>query len=266
MNLFKKGNITNEKPKTTKVSAPVTFPQAPKKAATGAVTPTGASVLIDLEKRARTVTVCLEKKNVSSLVAEVKLVLDSTGSMGRMYSSGAVQKAIERLVPLAMQFDDNGEMEVYTFAQNCIERPTITKDNLAGYTGRELRGCVGGGTYYAPAIKAIIDEAKAGNLQYPAFVMFVTDGENFDQKETEKMLREASKYDIYFQFVGIGQERFSFLKSLDDLSGRKFDNAGFIAVKDMDRMTDEKLYDAIIDEFVDAYKAGVFSTGNLKTK
>lgn len=268
MNFFKKDKIITEDVQEVEVDYIGGTKGAPKapETAPSAVTPKGSTVQINLEKRARTVTICLEKKNVSSLTAEVKLIMDATGSMYSLYRTGAVQEVIERLVPLALQFDDNGEMETYTFAERCTQRKTITKNNLGGYVNRDLKDAIGGGTYYAPAINKIVAEAKAGDLSFPAFVMFITDGDNFDEEETKKALREASKYDIYFQFVGIGEGKFTFLKSLDNLSGRRFDNAGFIKSRDLSRMSDEKLYSEITEEFIDAYKGGKFSTGKIELK
>ena len=51
------------------------------------------------------------------------------------------------------------------------------------------------------------------------------------------------------QFVGIGKDDFPFLHKLDELSGRFIDNAGFIAVNDIDAIKDAELYDRLLNEF-----------------
>jgi hypothetical protein len=54
------------------------------------------------------------------------------------------------------------------------------------------------------------------------------------------------------QFVGIGNgSSFKYLKSLDDMPGRKHDNTGFIAVKDMNKMDDQQLYTEMLRQYND---------------
>ena len=41
------------------------------------------------------------------------------------------------------------------------------------------------------------------------------------------------------------------LRSLDNMKGRKYDNTGFTAVKDMNSMSDEELYTEILRQYKD---------------
>ena len=87
--------------------------------------------------------------------------------------------------------------------------------------------------------------------EIPAFVIFITDGDNSDHRETDDIVRELSKYNIFVQFIGIGDDNFSYLKKLDKLDGREADNTGFTSVEDMDKMTDEELYTEILRQYKD---------------
>jgi len=60
---------------------------------------------------------------------------------------------------------------------------------------------------------------------------------------------EASKYPIFWQFVGIGKSSFDFLEKLDNLKGRVVDNANFFAVNDINAITDQELYQRMLTEF-----------------
>lgn len=62
-----------------------------------------------------------KEKNIdlSNHRARVFVVLDRSGSMGHLYRNGAVQDVLTRLLPLALRFDDNGELEVYVFNREC---------------------------------------------------------------------------------------------------------------------------------------------------
>lgn len=70
-----------------------------------------------------------------------------------------------------------------------------------------------------------------------------------DHDKTDRIVRELSNYNLFVQFIGIGNERFSYLRSLDNLSGRTHDNTGFISVKDMNQMDDEQLYTEILRQY-----------------
>ena len=107
-----------------------------------------------------------------------------------------------------------------------------------------------GGTNYAPVLKDIAKYYKKKS-DVPAFIIYITDGENSDATETNKIVRELSEYNIFIQFVGIGKERFNYLQSLDNLSGRKCDNTGFTKVSDMNRMSDEELYTELLRQYKD---------------
>ena len=64
-------------------------------------------------------------------------------------------------------------------------------------------------------------------------------------------MRDFSNYNMFVQFVVIRNESFRYLKSLDDIKSRKCDNYEFIAVEDMDKMTDEELYTELLRQYKD---------------
>lgn len=190
--------------------------------------------------------------------AQVVLCLDYSGSMDGLYKSGFVQRLIERLVPIAMQFDDNGEMELYLFQNNCKKHPNgINEKNVDGLIKREIYGHYQfGGTQYAPAIKMICEDFKPEKSFFsgqkaadPVYVIFITDGENSDYGQAELKIKEVCKNPVFFQFVGIGNAKFNFLEKLDTMSGRSIDNANFFQVNDLDKVTDEELYNRLLTEF-----------------
>ena len=49
-------------------------------------------------------------------------------------------------------------------------------------------------------------------------------------------------------------DSFDYLRKLDDLTGRRFDNTGFISVRDMDQLIDEQLYTKLLRQYVDWLK------------
>jgi len=208
-------------------------------------------VNLDLRKK-DIISLCMEKPILNTQKSRVAVVMDFSGSMGRLYRDGTVQAVLERLLPIAMQFDDNGEMELWTFDDGFRRFPNITINNFYGYVQREIldKQYHMGTTYYAPVIKDVTKkymQEEPANL--PNYVLFITDGDNFDKSETKNIMTEYSKYPIFWQFVGIGDEEFSFLKKLDDMSGRYVDNADFFSLNDFQRIDDNELYRRLLTEY-----------------
>ena len=204
---------------------------------TTASTPTDRTISLAKEEVHK---ICLTKKPLIDLVARVGLVLDYSGSMSELYNSGTVQYVVDKILPLAMEFDDNNTMEVWLFENGYHRLPDITLSNYKGYVEREIRRKYHfGGTNYAPVMKDVVREYKKGKL--PAYTLFITDGDNFDKDDTDKVIIEASKYPIFWQFVGVGGASFDYLQQLDDMSGRYVDNADFFRVDKIGDITYEKL-------------------------
>lgn len=185
--------------------------------------------------------ICLTKKPLANLKARVKLVLDYSGSMDELYYNGSVQRVVEKIVPLALQFDDDGELEVYLFSNGCRQIKNCSLANVAHYVKNNVSGSMGG-TSYAPVIKEITSNCK-GDL--PDYVIFITDGNNDDYNQATDAIVRASRKPIFWQFIGIGNSHFSYLEELDDMEGRYVDNADFFPVNKMEDIT----YDKLLTEF-----------------
>lgn len=205
--------------------------------------------LVKLEERQEVVNkICLKKKELTDLKANVMVVLDFSGSMSNLYENGTVQETLNRLLPLAMKFDDNGEMPFYIFSNDYHELKTVTLNNFEDYIEKEKphRKYHMGGTRYSNVCEHIVSNYK--NNKTPTFVLFITDGECSDRNSSEKIIRESSKYPIFWQFVGIGNERFDFLQNLDDME-REVDNTDFFSVRNISRIEDKELYENLLGEF-----------------
>lgn len=201
-------------------------------------------VLIDMSKTS--------KIDMSKHTARVALAMDYSGSMSGLFRNGSVQDTVTRLLPIALKFDDNGELESWLFSNGQEQLEPVTMKNYKDYVKKEmLNARMGmGGTNYAPVLKDILKYyKKVGLSTSPVFVMFITDGDNWDTYETDAIVREVSKYNIFIQFVGIGSENFNYLRKLDNLDGRECDNTGFIKVADMNRMDDETLYTKLLEQY-----------------
>lgn len=209
---------------------------------------------IDLLKKK--VTVVLEKKNIHKEKARVVAVIDASGSMSFLYSKGTVQNAFERTLAVASAMDEDGEMDVWFFGDKFMRAPMANIGNFEGYVKKvypspRLFGGVGCGNneprVMRDLIKKCTEEQPLGGV--PTFVIFFSDGGIYKDSEISKILIESSRLPIFWQFVGIGNANYGVLRKLDTLKGRFIDNAGFFALDDLDRISDEELYERLLNEF-----------------
>lgn len=223
------------------------------------------------------------KKNTGlrGLIAAVEFCLDYSGSTRTLYHNGAMQRVIERILPLGLAFDDNKSVGMKIFDDGFRSLPDITLANYRTYIQDEIlsKRWDMGTTNYAPVLNQIVIDhigidilhgnssqnkglfgglfnktaantaVTPKNLTAPVYIIFITDGNCDDKGDTETVIREASKYGIFFQFIGIGNLPFTFLKKLDTMPGRVIDNANFFEVDDLDEIDDTDLYNRMMKEF-----------------
>lgn len=214
---------------------------------------------INLSKEESIKKISLRKDKVISLAKErdlfgvrsrVALVLDFSYSMESLFDNGTVQSIIERIIPLALHFDDNGELDFWIFEDGYKKLDGITLDNFYGLADEVKRRNHMGGTNYAPVMQDVdrfYIEEEPVNL--PNYVIFITDGDNSDKSRAEEMISRISGHPIFFQFIGVGDSSFNFLEKLDDMEGRYVDNANFFSVSNINDMSDDDLYDKLFVEF-----------------
>ena len=214
--------------------------------------------LVSLAKKAQ---VSLTKSNLNDVQARVAIVLDASGSMSGQYRGGKVQEVLNRVIPLAVHFDDDGAMDSWAFADRCKKLPSISLSNLDGYVRgvglKEYGGDIGigCGNYEPCVIRDIIDFYKKSGSKVPTYVVFIGDGGIGSNAEITKLILEAASLPIFWQFVGIGGSSYGCLEKLDDIKGRIVDNCNFFALDKLSSVSEEKLYDMLLEEFPGWLKA-----------
>lgn len=198
---------------------------------------------------AKPLKVSLEKHNLTDTVAQVALLLDISGSMTSLYKRGTVQKVIDKIVPLAMQFDDNGEFELWYFGSNIQRKASVTIRNYASTSDdwKTVMGSLGGGTNLAPAMQEVVEEYE--NSKIPAYVLCITDGATAYQSRVKDIMKKSSSKPIFWQFIGLGKNKFGILEELDTMSGRVVDNANFFSLNDIETIDPTELYSKMLAEF-----------------
>lgn len=204
--------------------------------------------LIDMTKKA---IVTLEKKKLIDESAQVALVLDVSGSMYGQYKNGKVQRILDKVLPLAMLFDDDGRLESWAFADRFRKLEDATADNICGYIDRVDGGWkkwdIGGCNNEPDVMEALYRKHKSDKL--PVYVIFISDGGVSKNRKIKEIITTAAYAPIFWQFVGIHGKSYGILEKLDEMGGRYVDNANFFALDDIDSISDEELYDRLLNEF-----------------
>lgn len=227
-----------------------------------------------LDLRKREVHKVLLDKGATGQRARVVLVIDKTGSMKALYDARIIHRVVDRMVPVAVQLDDDGALEVYLYARSYMRLPDLQVADLDRYaeTHLHLKGIVGGVDYNAighgndeiPIMTAVLDDIRPDDPT-PTLVLFFTDGGFAKRAEIAALVREASNRPAFWQFVGLGNARYGVLERLDEMDGRVVDNVGFFAVDDIDVTSDAELYQRLLGEFPDwlraARAAGILPPG-----
>ncbi len=128
--------IADDEPATaaaTPVATPTsTSTPAPKKVNLSKVDQVTANLekkgsrLVSLQKAA---AVSLKKNKLDGVIARVIMVLDASGSTSRMWPT-TMQAATDRLATVALNMDDNGELEFWVYATGAKKFDNVTLANL----------------------------------------------------------------------------------------------------------------------------------------
>jgi len=210
-----------------------------------------APQLISLAKKAQ---VSLEKAKLTHVKARVALVLDASGSMNSQYSKGRVQEVVNRLLPLAVHFDDDGSIDCWAFAAKPQKLSEITLSNYQDFINTDNYGWrdwnVGSRINDEPRVmEQVISYYLNDGDRSPVYVLFISDGGVHENRKITKLMTEAAKLPLYWQFVGLGGQGYGILEKLDDMKGRVVDNCGFFALDDLHQVSEEQLYDQLMEEF-----------------
>lgn len=241
-----------------------------------------APELLSLAKKAQ---FSLSKYNLESIVSDVAFVLDASGSMNNQYKSGDVQTTLERVFPLAAHFDDNDSMETWAFADKQQKMSSISFDNYKNYVNQESGGwkswmqTLNSSYNNEPVVmRSIIKEffnleapslekssgglfgwgKKSGNEKSfapqqnprkPIWVLFISDGGVAHDDDIKFLIKWSSTLPIFWQFVGIGGSNYGALEEFDSLPDRFLDNADFFSIDNLKSISEQELYDKMVQEF-----------------
>jgi hypothetical protein len=111
-----------------------------------------------------------------------------------------------------------------------------------------------------PPLKLLLDDTREpGPAALPTIVIFITDGENSDRRETISVVQQISKQSpMLIKFIGLdtnGSAAFPFLEDLDNLKSSDVVRDAVDFFRWDSRVSDEKLYDLIFNEIPEGVSA-----------
>lgn len=220
--------------------------------------PVKNSVLSTIDLRKKIVQFTLEKKQLTGVTARVGVVLDISGSMRELYARGIVQEVVERILAVACKFDDNGSLDVWVYDNEFSRLPSVTERDFEQYVQKHILKNPSihkfGRNNEPPVMEDVIRKyTKEDKDSTPVFIIFINDGGVL--KLTKKVIMKAAVQPIFWQFVGIGNSDFEVLEGLDNMTGRVVDNADFVHLDRIERVSDDELYDRLLNEFPHWLKA-----------
>lgn len=245
--------------------------------------------MLDLSKKAASIA---DKYGLGNKPARVAIVPDISGSMenpNKFYSSGKVQQLLNRAAALAVNFDDDGKLDIFPFHNDGFFfgslSPLEVADNAAAKIIQKYNY---GGTSYGDAFQVLHDYywPNAGDAlspvtdnQPPVFVIFVTDGATENKARATKLIKQLSFRPCFVQAIALGQDydsnkvaaapvkksffgfgggssepelegHLKFLATLDDeVPGRYVDNFDFFGTKTPDSLSDVDFFDRMMGEY-----------------
>lgn len=248
-------------------------------------------MILDMTKKAKveasanTLGLVLSKKGLNKApTMRVATLIDISGSMDDEIRDGSVQKVFNQLMGVAFKFDDNAEIDMWIFNTHSYYVGTAGINDLDSYVKQHgIRA--EGGTAYSPAVrdvtkfmfgpryeevavtkkglfgtKTVMERQLVEPSNTPVLVLMITDGAPYNEGSTVSSqfnnilpaFKEAAKYDIYFQMIGVNNqgEKFEVISRLAD----ELPNVGFVKMSDFSA-SDEHLYEAIVtDELIEWIK------------
>lgn len=226
---------------------------------------------ISLDKKVSLVKAITTRRKIpDGAVMQVKSCIDISGSMRGMFDRGVVQELVDRLLAVAVRFDDNQSIESYAFGSGAVMLEDIKPEHFGSYVTKKFlpqagnSGHLWSGTNYAKALQLILNDGKAdapapsggflsglfgkkkevaASVSAPTYLMFITDGDTSDESASEKMLAALGEQNTYVQLIGIGPG-LNWLQKMGD----KYDHVGFVTLPNLSTMTDEQLYEELLTE------------------
>lgn len=188
---------------------------------------------------------------LDGVLARVAVVLDRSGSARWLYANGSMQSVAERILAVATRFDDDGDIDLFTFGDRFKYHGTLSISNYEGGVIRLVGDEMWGSTPYDQAFDGLVQHYFSdGVAGPPVYAAFLTDGAPDDKKRSRASAAASSRFPLFVQSVGMGGKA-TFKHLANDLNdhGGLVDNFGFFSHPEIASMPDIALLQGLLNEF-----------------
>ncbi|MDR1603986.1 MAG: VWA domain-containing protein [Gracilibacteraceae bacterium] len=179
------------------------------------------------------------------------LVADASGSMYQMYENGRVQRAIDKLFPLAAVLHDSLSLDFWAFGAKSRQFDPIMTENVRSYSfdvsGGYERWMSMLNYQYNNEAEAMRDIMMIyASSREPVLALFITDGHLSAEWQIEEVLLKTSRFPVFWQFIGLHGSEYGVLEQVREIPGRYSANADFLKLNDIDDISETELYTRLL--------------------
>ncbi|MDR1069800.1 MAG: VWA domain-containing protein [Gracilibacteraceae bacterium] len=179
------------------------------------------------------------------------MVADASGSMFAAYENGRVQRAIDKLFPLATVLHESVSMDFWAFGAKSRQFDPVLMENVRSYSfdvsGGYERWMSMLNYQYNNEAEAMRDIMMIyASSREPVLTLFITDGHLSAEWQIEEVLLKTSRFPVFWQFIGLSGAEYGILEQVSEIPGRFSANANFLKLSDIDDISETELYTRLL--------------------
>ena len=255
----------NSKPQAPKPQ-PTSVPRAFTPAAGASRPTTNARPINDamLNGAVQNLKKVLPSLNLAQCRARIVLVIEASQQTAQYFSNGSMQNLITKVLPLAMQFSDNAQLEYWLYGSRPKKMFPIGERNYASAIPNDwgsLMWSLGENKSETTAMTEVLSSCQPFNM--PSYILFITSGNIPLNSQIEQMVVSSSQFPVFWQFLGMGNSRYGVFENITNLPGSTVCNAKFAAISGFSQNSTPELYKFLLSDFSkwrkEATKMGLIS-------
>ena len=206
----------------------------------------------------------LPSLNLAQCRARIVLVVEASQQTAQYFSNGSMQNLITKVLPLALQFSNNAQLEYWLYGSRPKKMFPIGERNYASAIPNDwgsLMWSLGENKSETTAMTEVLSSCQPFNM--PSYILFITSGNTALNNQIEQMVAYSSQFPVFWQFLGMGSNRYGIFENITNLSGSTVCNAKFAAISGFSQNSTPELYKFLLSDFAkwrkEATKIGIVS-------
>jgi GT2 family glycosyltransferase len=167
--------------------------------------------------------------------------------MRRRNKDGMIQRVINKMMALAVRWDDWGELDFWYYDKELRKEPPVTRANYRTAGPSDWAG-MASGVNMETAVFEVAEEYRGGDE--PAFVLVLTDGGVVVNGDVlVRSLELVSKAPVFWHFACLRRVDGNLLEKLVQQPSQAGSNLAFSLLDDFGSLSDQYLYFRWLEPF-----------------